>query len=163
MPTPASGTHAFVPTEPSHFAGTFHAAIDINDAGQIVGRSNTDTGDALAVLWESGSMTDLGGLGGSYSIAIRVNETEQIVGLSDTPTGGTHAVLWEAGSVVDLHPIGSLFSVALGINDPGQIVGLSDSDTGETLGSYGTADQSSISATSEAPIAKHGPSTTPLK
>ncbi|OGO41486.1 MAG: hypothetical protein A2W36_06810, partial [Chloroflexi bacterium RBG_16_58_14] len=60
--------------------GTWTRAGDINDFGQIVGRSETAIGDTRAFLWENGVMTDLGTLGGNTSGAGGINNLGQIVG-----------------------------------------------------------------------------------
>ena len=44
--------------------GNYSHAQDINEKGQIVGISETLTGDRHAFLWQNGSMIDLGTLGG---------------------------------------------------------------------------------------------------
>jgi probable HAF family extracellular repeat protein len=42
-------------------------AYDTNERGQVVGWSDTDSGSLHAVLWEAGTMQDLGTLGGRWS------------------------------------------------------------------------------------------------
>jgi len=106
-------------------------AYGINDAGQVVGVSDTASGGAHAFLWEAGTMTDLGTLGGFDSEAWAINDAGQVVGLSETGTGDLHAFLWEAGSMVDLDLPGGLWSEGLGINNTGDIVGRSfDGESG---------------------------------
>ena len=75
-------------------------AIDINNLGQVVGRSGSwnpgcDTGECSAVLWDHGTITDLGalaepgsGLGGAFGI----NDRAQIVGFALDVLG--QAALW---------------------------------------------------------------------
>jgi len=103
----------------------FSEAYGINNRGQIVGRSSTETG-VHAVLWENGTITDLGTLpGDDYSEALGINERGQIMGLSGAweATYPYHAVLWENGTITDLMiPITSYGGVSYGINNPGQIV-----------------------------------------
>jgi probable HAF family extracellular repeat protein len=84
-------------------------AYDINDSGQIVGRSNTYS----AILYENGQAIDLGDLGGNYSEALGINNYGQIVGWSNTTTGGVHAVLWNPVTVVP-EPISSVLFIAGG-------------------------------------------------
>jgi hypothetical protein len=107
----------------------------INNAGQIVGFSNT-AGGQDAVLWSASNpaeatvLADIGGEGSS--VATGVNNAGQIVGSSKTP-GGQTAVKWSAqsGSGVALSdPGGQGFSVANAINDFDQVVGASTTANG---------------------------------
>jgi probable HAF family extracellular repeat protein len=74
--------------------GSYSFANGINDKGQVVGYSDTQTGDTHAFLWQNGTMIDLGTLGGSSSRAYGINDKGQIVGESDTQNGASHATLW---------------------------------------------------------------------
>jgi probable HAF family extracellular repeat protein len=102
--------------------GNSSFAYGISGNGQkIVGSS-----DAHAVLWENGTIADLGTLGGSYSVAYGVNDLGQIVGQSSTTDGATHAVLWDHGTITDLGTLGGSYGLAYGINGNGtKIVGQS--------------------------------------
>ena len=118
------------------------AALGINDNGQVVGVSgpcaafNPNLGlylvDSHALLWQDGTVTDLGNLGGDGGFggnhACAINNQGQVVGHSDL-TGDTtfHAYLWtkETG-MRDLDTLlGDFASLALGINDRGEVVGAS--------------------------------------
>jgi probable HAF family extracellular repeat protein len=111
------------------------AAIGVNDKNQVVGTSGMcGSGPALgpvpvhALLWQNGSITDLGNLGGAVNnIANAINESGQIVGASDLPGDNTgHAFLWQNGAIADLGTLpGDFLSVANAINDKGQVVGQS--------------------------------------
>jgi probable HAF family extracellular repeat protein len=86
--------------------GTDSYAADINDAGEIVGASQTN-GDASihAFLWEDGVMTDLGTLGGAHtwrSEATAINENGWVVGYSADINRQSRAVLWRDGTVIDI-------------------------------------------------------------
>ncbi|MDQ1274646.1 MAG: hypothetical protein QG610_218, partial [Euryarchaeota archaeon] len=81
-------------TDLGTLGGDYGYAYGINNKGQKLGESETETGETHAFLWQNGVMTDLGTLGGSYSRAFKINENGQIIGKSETGTGETHATLW---------------------------------------------------------------------
>lgn len=118
------------------------AATAINDRGQVVGISGTcDVAVGAfsarhALLWENGTVTNLGSLGGAgWNTPLGINNKDQIVGFSDLPgdvSGGVltpnfHAFLWtREHGMQDLGTLpGDSLSEATGINDHGQIVGVS--------------------------------------
>ncbi|HEY6514898.1 MAG TPA: DUF3466 family protein [Steroidobacteraceae bacterium] len=118
-------------------------ASSINNGGLIVGNSNYDitgsdgntTASGMhAVEWQSGAVTDLGGLqGADYSAAYSANDSGDVVGGSRTDQSSgapTHAFLYHQGAMTDLGTLaGDSSSSANSINDSGQIVGVSQSDT----------------------------------
>ncbi len=87
-------------TDLGTLGGTFSQASGINELGQVVGTSTTDTEpDALvrarAFLWtEQGGMIDLGTLGGERSFAFGVNSHGQAAGYRLTALGETRATRW---------------------------------------------------------------------
>jgi len=119
----------------SPFSGdTISAAADINDNGQVVGCSGacataTPTACSHALLWQHGSVTDLGSLGGVMNnIALFVNNRGDVVGASDLPGDATaHGFLWSQDrGMQDLGtPPGDFSTFAVAINDEGQVVGQS--------------------------------------
>ncbi|MGA7554662.1 MAG: hypothetical protein WBW54_13010 [Candidatus Acidiferrales bacterium] len=137
---PALGQIQQLPNYPGDPDG---AATAINDSGQVVGISGTcDVAVGAftathALLWQNGTVTDLGNLGGKgWNTPMAINRRGDIVGFSDLPgdvSGGTlnanfHAFLWtkETGRMTDLGVLpGDSLSEALDINDEGQIVGVS--------------------------------------
>ncbi|MBE9125979.1 MULTISPECIES: PEP-CTERM sorting domain-containing protein [unclassified Coleofasciculus] len=112
-------------------------AFDINDSGQIVGRSEVNSPDFFgfdypshAFLWENGTMTDLGTFGGVSSSAFGINNRGQVVGSVENKSGEERAFLWQDGVVTDLGTLGGSTSVAVRINDSGQIVGRAETSSG---------------------------------
>jgi probable HAF family extracellular repeat protein len=78
-------------------------ASGINDFGQVVGESCTDSlcSSAHVFLWTRfGGMQDLGTLpGGDYAIPKAINDRGQVVGGAciDSPCYYEHAFLWDKG------------------------------------------------------------------
>lgn len=113
---------------------TISAALAINDNGQVVGTSGicavpTSLAPGVhAVLWQNGSVTDLGGFGGVMNNSgLAINNAGQVVGISDLPGDTTaHAFFWQNGVMTDLGTLpGDVFSEANDINSKGQVVGIS--------------------------------------
>jgi probable HAF family extracellular repeat protein len=77
------------------------------------------------VLWQNGTVTDLGSLGGTENFASDMNNQGQVTGLSNLPGDAAfHAFLWENGVMTDLGTLpGDVSSSGDGINRKGQVVG----------------------------------------
>ena len=125
--------------------GEASEALDINNAGQVVGWSETAAGSSHAFLYDGRAMTDLGTLpGGTSSRATAINDRSQIVGSSGINSYGplfreyAQGFLWQGGG---MRSLGALycpcsFNVRYGtsagyhINAAGAAVGESETSRG---------------------------------
>ena len=124
-------------------------AMDVNNAGQVVGYSTDGSFEYRAFLWENDTMTDLGDLGGNESQARAINDSGQVTGTSYDTNAEWHAFLWENESMTDLGTLaGGTISEAHGINNAGQVVGYSH--TGGRWHAF-IYDNDTITALPEAP------------
>ena len=122
---------------PSLADGGGSGASGINSGGQIVGQSESETGEMMPVIWDHGEVTALRTLGTgptSGGFARDINDLGQIVGASWTSENwGAHAVSWQDGAITDLGCLpGDVRCVAVAINGRGQIVGWSETPAGES-------------------------------
>jgi probable HAF family extracellular repeat protein len=106
--------------------GLTSEALAVNTSGEIVGASLAPGGDAHAVLFANGTVTDLNvpGTGQGDAQADGVNDSGVIVG----DGGNGHAFIYQNGQATDLNSLissGSGFTLvaANGINNKGDIVG----------------------------------------
>ncbi len=118
------GKVQILPSLPGAF---FTQANAVNDRGQIVGMSGPDFSVHYhAVIWDLGTIIDLGTLGGTTSEAQYIDNQKRIVGFAQTASGDIHSSIWENGEIKDLGNFASdPFGIANGINSKGQIVGFS--------------------------------------
>jgi probable HAF family extracellular repeat protein len=105
--------------------GQHSYAVDINNAGQVVGWAYNASGARRAFLWQDGVMQDLGTLGGDYfTSADDINEHGQVVGQSADAAGTVRPFLWSDGVMRDLDPGGQVpvYGPLLRVNDAGWVV-----------------------------------------
>jgi|GEM_PF-3326570 len=127
------GIHAFVLDEGlvvdlGTFGGDLSAAWDINNAAQVVGRSDTLVkGVARAFRWEGGAMADLSTLpGGLSATATAINDAGLITGfcvMLDGRTTFNRPFIWQDGVMTELDSPKCESSVAADINNAGEVVG----------------------------------------
>lgn len=115
----------------------------INDNGQIVGFSFTDTTangstgipTVRPFLWQNGIMIDLTSLGGTIAVpgsiftpgGCCINGSGEVAGTSTLPGDATwHPFLWANGVMSDLQTLGGDNGEAFFINELGDVVGKAD-------------------------------------
>jgi probable HAF family extracellular repeat protein len=121
-------------TDLGTLGGKRSVPVSINNAGQVVGNSETADGQTHAFLYSGGSMADLGTLGGPASHATRISDGGLIVGRAQIADGTYHSFQsLSGGQLRDLSSIdGRLkdrFSTAVDVNSAGHIVGYLQSTT----------------------------------
>src|SRR5262245_8039723 len=137
--THGSGMRAFVWSAHTsiHDLGTFPGgdyseAFGVNDAGTVVGNSNTRE-TMWAFVWNAREgIRELNPLpGDSGSRAFAINNSGQTVGYS-SGRHGVRAIVWSAK--LEARSLGTLpggnYSEAYAINEAGQVVGMSNSSSG---------------------------------
>jgi len=121
-----------VTTDIGTLGGPGTNAVDLNDAGQVTGRSMLSSGLEHGFVWRSGSgMVDLGVLpGASASAGAAINNRGVVAGTSSGSLTPPHAFRWSATSGIE--DLGAFtagiasFSSATLINDADLIAGNSD-------------------------------------
>jgi probable HAF family extracellular repeat protein len=123
--------------------GTDAQALVVNERGQVVGFSFTDsslnattgTPTVHPFLFEDGKMLDLHSLGGSFAVPGPLfaqgggvlNNRGQVVGASTLEGDQTwHPFLWEGGVLKDLGTLGGNNGEAFWLSDSGLVVGRAD-------------------------------------
>ena len=96
---------------------------------QVLGEGAPANSDEHAVVWQSGTPTDLGTLGGPQAEAAGINNLGQVVGFAQTSTDADHGFLWSNGKMTDL----GLNFFPAAINDNGVIIGGDQIYSGGTL------------------------------
>jgi probable HAF family extracellular repeat protein len=137
-------------TDLGTLGGAFGAAEEINNSGQIVGRSsiaadpgaciNTDANDPNChpFLWDKGTMTDLATqtIGASVYFVRMLSDSGDIVGEGAFPDEPVEALLWRERVATDLGNLGDCYSGAFAINSRSQIVGYTKSCDGNTIRAF---------------------------
>ena len=111
-------------TDLGTLGGSSSYALSINDVGQIVGTSQTISGNSQAFLWQGGVMTDIGTASGyDNSTGRDINNLGQVIGDGGSVNNfSADSFLWSNDTITILP--NSEFCISLGINDTEQIVGL---------------------------------------
>jgi probable HAF family extracellular repeat protein len=115
--------------------GPTSTAVDINNAGQVIGMSDVPGGASHGFIWTAGGgMQDLTTLLGYPATDVAaINDAGQIAGTYVAPGGETHAFLYTPGTGLrDLGTLGGNESSATGLNAQGAVVGSSKTAGGVT-------------------------------
>ena len=141
-PTASFGRHAVrwsaggAITDLGTLGGTNSEAVDINNAGQIIGMSQIAGNAAThAFLWLAASgMVDLNTMtGATITEVVEINAAGQIIGTYTAPGGHSHAFRYSTGSgLLDLGTLGGTQSAPTGLNERGDVVGRSTLADGST-------------------------------
>jgi probable HAF family extracellular repeat protein len=125
------------PTVEPTLGGSGSYADALNEAGDVVGDSETTARVDRATGWFVGGPAPIdlqGGVVGRFSKAMDVNEARQVVGIVQTPDG-TNGYLWQDGGMLPLPPLaGDKHSSAWAVNNLGDIAGDSSQPNPETSG-----------------------------
>jgi len=109
-------------------------ASSMNDAGQVVGYSETDALQVRAFLWDGTRMLDIGESDRfQYSAANSISNRGDIVGTGLDDDGRQHALRFAQGEVIDLQDettnLGAMaLESAFSVNDDGVIIGYGELD-----------------------------------
>ena len=110
-------------------AGRVGSASAINEAGQVIGRSENASYQWRPTLWTNGVAAELTGL----DQALDINNLGQIIGIRAIDGGGSRPVVWANGVSEDLLGLDGTYALGVSdINNLGQILGTSLRANGET-------------------------------
>ena len=104
--------------------GTYSWSTGVNNWGQVVGFSETKTGEFRAFLSTAKKMKQLESVDNDFfSKAWSINDRGQVVGFSLSSGGRRHALLWDHTGLYELETFAGDQSDAFSINRHGEIVG----------------------------------------
>lgn len=122
------GSMSVLPTD--GFTACYYVT-GINNFGVATGSCKGSDGRFHAVLWEEGTVTDLGAPGDDYNAGAAINDSGQVLARARTGTVTTWYLI-EGGTWKPLPSLGGNYTGAADINNAGQIVGTSRYPSGET-------------------------------
>lgn len=116
-------------TDLGTLGSTHSSAVDMNNHGQIVGRSNNPASEHIGngtFLWANGKMSDISIAGYTNSRPIRINDLGQVI-IEPYGKNGKYEIthfIWQNGAKSEVKsPDGNLIRPCA-INNKGQIVGI---------------------------------------
>jgi probable HAF family extracellular repeat protein len=105
-------------------------AVDVNNAGQIVGYYTDASGQSHAFLDQNGTFTSFAPPDAVWSQATHINASGVIIGeyalSGESPPDQEYAFVYNNGSITKLEAAGTSLSVATAINASGEVVGYYD-------------------------------------
>lgn len=126
----AGPVHYYRVTDLGTLGGNNSYATAINNAGQVVGYSQTPDSNFHAFVYKptTKTMTDLGTLGGVGSAAGDVNDAGQVLGTRLDSNHNKHTFIYDIATktMTNLGVFGGRDDQVVGINDAGYIVGTSN-------------------------------------
>jgi probable HAF family extracellular repeat protein len=131
MAVPPAWSQTYQIVDLGTLGGTYSNPLSINNASQIVGISDTSSGERHAFVYQDGTMRDINPDGSVYSTLNKINDHGQAVGrFENADQSLIHAFMYDATNRVfsDLHSrisLGGSLSSAVGINSIGQVAGWS--------------------------------------
>lgn len=102
--------------------GTASVANGINDAGVVIGNSDTAASAERGFVYQNGTITDVGTLGGPNSSVNAINDNGVIAGSSQDASGASHPFVYSHGTMTSLGTY-NIDTTPQAINDNGVIVG----------------------------------------
>lgn len=96
-------------------------AIAMNNVGDVLIKAVAGN-SCRTLLWQHGTLTDLGNLGGTLTQGRDLNDAGQVVGWAQTASGDYHPFSWEDGVMTDLSAYTGDFGAAVAINEAGTIL-----------------------------------------
>jgi probable HAF family extracellular repeat protein len=107
--------------------GTSSVANGINDAGVVIGNSDTASSDEHGFVYQNGTMTDVGTLGGPNSSVNAINDNGEVTGSSENASDVSYPFVYSHGTMTSLGAY-NIDTTPQAINDSGVIVGTTYGD-----------------------------------
>lgn len=109
--------------QPPPWLGWVQYANGMNSHGQVAAYGYLTNGQARAMFYQNGTITDLGTFGGAWSWASAINESGQLVGYAAVSELSFRAFVYSGGVKTMLGTLGGLSSGAYDISESGKIAG----------------------------------------